>query len=365
MAEFFSNYGLFLLKTLTAVLAIIIVVFAITMLSMRSRKSQATGHIEIRKINEHVDSMKEALTFSSLDIGQHKEALKEKKAAEKLERKKNKAEAKKARKEKKEKENNSTEVSRDKRVFVMNFDGDIRASDVDKLREEVSAVLTTATETDEVVVKLESGGGMVTSYGLGASQLKRVVDKNIPLTVCVDKVAASGGYMMACVADKVLAAPFAMIGSIGVVAQIPNVHRLLKKHDVDFELITAGKYKRTLTVFGENTPEGREKFAEDMENIHELFKSHVSDHRNDLDIESVATGEVWFGQDALERKLIDGISTSDEYLMGLCDEHDVLEVKYKERKPLSERFSFGLQMAAEGAVSKLLNRLYNARYEIG
>lgn len=364
MAAFFSDYGLFLLKTLTIVLAILIVVFAVTMLSMRSRKSQAAGQIEIRKVNEHFESMEEALSFSVLDPVNQKLALKEKKAEEKKERKEAKAAAKKAKKNKSDKKDESDE-SKSKRVFVLDFDGDIRASDVDKLREEVSAVLTSASEQDEVVVKLESGGGMVTSYGLGSSQLKRIVEKEIPLTVCVDKVAASGGYMMACVADKVLAAPFAMIGSIGVVAQIPNVHRLLKKHDVDFEVVTAGKYKRTLTVFGENTDEGREKFTEDMENIHQLFKTHVATHRPELDIEAVATGEVWFGQDAMDRKLIDGLSTSDEYLMAACEEGEVLEVKYKERKPLSERFSIGLQATVEGVVMRFLNKLHNSRYDIG
>ena len=364
MAEFFSDYGLFLLKAVTVVLAIIIVVFTVTLLSMRSRKSHAAGHIEIRKMNEHFDSMKEALTLSVLDVAHQKAALKEKKAADKLERKESKAAAKKARKQKTHDSAAAAEPE-DKRVFVMDFDGDIRASDVDKLREEVSAVLTAANETDEVVVKLESGGGMVTSYGLGASQLQRITDKNIPLTVVVDKIAGSGGYMMACVANKLLAAPFAMIGSIGVVAQIPNFHRLLKKHDIDFEMVTAGKYKRTLTMLGENTDDGRAKFLEDMENIHQLFKSHVTGHRPDIDIDAVGTGEVWFGDDALERKLIDGLSTSDEYLMDACENYEVLEVKYKERKPLSERFSIGIQSVAEGVAVKLLGKLWNSRYNIG
>lgn len=364
MAEFLSEYGLFLLKAVTTVLAIIIVVLVVTMLGMRSRKSHAAGHIEIRKMNEHFDSMKEALTLSVLDPALQKVAMKDKKAAEKAERKESKAAAKKARKQKTGESDTAAEPQ-EKRVFVMDFDGDLRASDVDKLREEVSAVLTAASESDEVVVKLESGGGMVTSYGLGASQLQRIIDKNIPLTVVVDKIAGSGGYMMACVATKLLAAPFAMIGSIGVVAQIPNFNRLLKKHDIDFEMVTAGKYKRTLTMLGENTEEGRTKFLEDMENIHQLFKSHVSGHRPEIDIDAVGTGEVWFGEDALKRNLIDGLSTSDEYLMSACEDSEVLEVKYKERKPLSERFSIGIQSTTEGVIVRLLGKLWNSRYNVG
>ena len=176
----------------------------------------------------------------------------------------------------------------------------MKASAVSSLRQEITAILSLAEKQDEVLVRLESGGGMVHAYGLASSQLLRIRNQDIDLTVCVDKVAASGGYMMACVANKLLAAPFAVIGSIGVIAQIPNFHRLLKKNDIDFEMITAGEYKRTLTMFGENTEKGREKFAEDIEDVHVLFKDFVKEHRPALDVEAVATGEVWFGQRAID-----------------------------------------------------------------
>lgn len=364
MAEFFANYGLFLLKVITFVVAILIVVFAITMLGTRGRKSGSEGRIEITKLNEQFDDMKEALSFSLLDDEAQKLAAKEKKAEEKAERKANKAAAKKAKKQRGDGETVVPEPKKD-RVYVIDFDGDIRASQVDNMRREISAILTTAGENDEVVLRLESGGGMVASYGLAASQLDRIKDKKVPLTICVDKVAASGGYMMACVADKLIAAPFAVLGSIGVVAQIPNFHRLLKQFNIDFEMLTAGKYKRTLTMFGENTDEGREKFVEDIERIHAQFKTYVNDRRPVLDIEEIATGEIWSGQDVLDHALADELQTSDAYLMSKCEDAEVIKVKYKKKKKMAERFSIGIQNTVDGFLMRWLDRALKARFTIG
>ncbi len=361
MAEFFASYGLFLLKVMTFVVAILIVVFAIAALGMRGKKSSPEGRLEITHLNEQLDDLKEALSMSLLDDSAHKLAMKDKKAEEKAEKKANKAAAKKA---KKQRGDGETVVANEKkkRVYVLDFDGDIRASEVEKMRREITAILTTVTSEDEVVVRLESGGGMVTSYGLAASQLDRIKQHDVPLTICVDKIAASGGYMMACVADKLIAAPFAVLGSIGVVAQIPNFNRLLKQFNIDFEMLTAGKFKRTLTMFGENTDEGREKFLEDIEKIHGQFKGYVEERRPQLDIETVATGEIWSGQDALDNKLADELLTSDAYLMKACDDSDVMLVKYKKKKPLSERFSFGVQNTVDGLAVRWFDRLMKSRF---
>ena len=205
------------------------------------------------------------------------------------------------------------------------------------------------------MIRLESAGGMVHSYGLASSQLDRIVKKGIPLTVCVDKVAASGGYMMACVADKIIAAPFSILGSIGVVAQMPNFHRLLKKHDVDYEMLTAGEYKRTLTMFGENTEKGREKFIEDLEQTHDLFKDFVQQHRTEVDINNIATGEVWLGTKALEMKLVDDLKTSDEYLVEKMADADIYEVSYVHKKSLQEKVG----LAAENSADRLLMRWWS------
>lgn len=367
MAEFFYEYGLFFLKALTFVIAIIVIIMAIVAAAMRGRGAEggsSSGHVEIKKYNENLQDMQEALSFSLMEPLQRKQAEKEKKASEKADKKAAKQAAKKAKKQRGDGETIVPEVARP-RVYVMDFDGDIRASEVEKLRREITAILTTATPEDEVVIRLESGGGMVTSYGLAASQLDRIRDKKVPLTVCVDKVAASGGYMMACVADKLVAAPFAVLGSIGVVAQIPNFHRLLKKFDIDFEMLTAGKYKRTLTVFGENTDEGREKFIEDIERIHGQFKDYVSKRRPELDIEAVATGEIWSGQDTLDMKLADMLSTSDQYLTDSCEEKDVLMISYKARKKLMERLSLGVQNTIDAVLLKWLDRLLQSRFNIG
>lgn len=287
---FLLEYASFLLKTLTIVFAIIAVLIFIV--SLKSRKHEAQkGQLQIQKINEHFDKLHDQLEEAILD----KDALK------KLKKEKTKQ----------QKANKGKEQSTKPRVFVLDFIGDIKASAVESLRQEISAILTIATPTDEVVVRLESPGGMVHGYGLAASQLSRIREANIPLIICVDKVAASGGYMMACIGNRIYSAPFAILGSIGVVAQIPNAHKLLKKHDIDYEVMTAGEYKRTMTVFGENTVKGREKFQEDLEITHQLFKSFVATNRPHLNIDEIATGETWLGTAALEKQLVDSIVTSD------------------------------------------------------
>jgi serine protease SohB len=243
------------------------------------------------------------------------------------------------------------------RVFVLSFVGDVSASAVSHLREEVTAVLTQATSNDEVVVKLESPGGMVHSYGLASSQLDRVRQAKIPLTVCVDEVAASGGYMMACVADKILAAPFAVIGSIGVVAQMPNFSKVLKKNDVDYEILTAGKYKRTMTMLGENTDAARKKFVAELEEVHVLFKSHVSTMRPKVDIDKIATGETWYGTQALDLALVDGIQTSDDYLVTRSKEARLFEVVFERKKKIHERLGLAAEQSADRLMLKWWARL--------
>ena len=229
------------------------------------------------------------------------------------------------------------------KLYVVDFNGSMDASEVDSLREEITAILTFADkDKDNVLVRLESGGGVVHGYGLAASQLQRLTKAQINLTVAIDKVAASGGYMMACVANKIVAAPFAIVGSIGVIAQIPNFNKILKKNDVEFEQITAGEYKRTLTLFGENTDKGREKFKEEIEQTHGLFKSFVTEQRPSLDIDKVATGEHWFATQALEKGLVDEINTSDDLLMAQYKEKQIFKVSYKIKKTLSDKLAIGL-----------------------
>ncbi|MCW8356480.1 protease SohB [Marinomonas pontica] len=260
-----------------------------------------------------------------------------------------------------EKSSNNPEEESKKRLYVLDFDGDIKASAVESMREEITAVLSVAKPQDEVVVRLESGGGVVHGYGLAASQLQRIREANIPLTICVDKVAASGGYMMASVADKIIAAPFAILGSIGVVAQIPNVHRLLDKSLIDVELHTAGKYKRTLTMLGENTDEGREKFKQDLEDTHGLFKRFVSTQRPQLDIEGIATGDTWYGSEALENKLIDQVMTSDAYLVSHYDAAEVIQVVYQQPKGVAERLGLSFFSALEQKAVSWIGRLTQTR----
>ncbi len=235
-------------------------------------------------------------------------------------------------------------------VYVLDFVGDIKASAVDKLREEVSAIISYAKAGDEVVVRLESAGGQVHSYGLAAAQLARLKTAGLHLTVCVDKVAASGGYMMACVADKILTTPFAIIGSIGVVSQMPNFYEFLQKHDIDVELFTAGEYKRTVTMFGKNDDDDRAKYQAELERIHTLFQAHIATHRPSLAVEKVATGEFWLGSDALALNLVDVLTTSDAYLLEKLKDSTVLMLHSKERVGLAQKLGFN-EMVADGVES--------------
>ena len=243
-------------------------------------------------------------------------------------------------------------------VFVLDFDGDIKASAVKHLREEISTLISTANKGDEVVVRLESGGGMVHSYGLAAAQLVRLKDAGLRLTVCVDKIAASGGYMMACVADNIIAAPFAVIGSIGVVSQLPNFHKLLKKNDVDYEMFTAGDYKRTVTVFGENDDEDRAKYQQELEQTHDLFKHFVNTYRSQLDLEKVANGEHWYGEDAIKLKLVDKLQTSDSYVLELMEDSEVYALHSRQKPTLAEKL--GLSQAAEATINMAVDKLPEA-----
>ena len=274
------------------------------------------------------------------------EAMEDKNAVKQFQ----KALAKKAKQKLKEK---SKSKQKEKRLFVLDFDGDIKASAVKHLREEISAIISTSNKGDEVVLRLESGGGMVHGYGLAAAQLVRLKEAGLTLTVCVDKIAASGGYMMACVADKILAAPFAVVGSIGVVSQMPNFNKWLKKHDIDYEMFTAGEYKRTVTMFGENDDEDRAKYKEELEQTHELFKHFVTTYRPQLDLSKVANGDHWYGEDALKLNLVDELSTSDAYLLKQMEDYQAYALMSRQKPSFAEKL--GLANAAHSAVSGMVN----------
>jgi len=359
--ELLAEYGLFFAKVATFLIAIVLLISVVV--NAGSRGGEGEGRLEVKKLNDRYKQMEEIMQHAVLD----EHAIKQRDKAEKQDQKKKdkaaKKEAKKLAKVDAKKSTDSEskveEVEAEAikgNVYVLDFDGDMKASEVENFREEITTVLTLAKPEDEIVVRLESPGGMVHSYGLASSQLARIRSANIPLTICVDRVAASGGYMMACIADKILAAPFAIIGSIGVVASLPNFNKVLKKLDVDYDVLTAGEYKRTLTMLGENTEEGRKKFIDDLEETHELFKGFVSEFRPNLDIPLVATGETWYGKVALEKELVDGISTSDEYISQRVKEASVFEVKYVQKKSWQEKLGVAAQVAMEKSLDKVISK---------
>ena len=380
--EYLIQYGMFLAKAATIVVAIVLIIGAIAAAGSRQRRASKRGEIVIERLNDHLEDLHDAVREEVIDPAtlklDNKARSKREKEEAKAETKRAKAEAKDKAKEKaKEKakpkgessqganaaipENKSSNdarlddaPSRRKRIYVLDFDGDVAAEEVSSLREEITTVLSIAEPCDEIILKLESPGGMVHAYGLAASQLQRIKDAKIPLTICVDKVAASGGYMMACLADKLVAAPFAIIGSIGVVVQLPNFHKILKKNEVDYEVISAGEYKRTRSTFGEITDKGRAKVQEDVENIHEIFKQWVKSHRPIVDVSRVATGETWVGMQAKERYLVDELNTSDDVLVRACKDADVFEVNYKFKQTLQDKLGAAVEAGVARAANKLL-----------
>ena len=328
--EFLAELGVFSGKVLVLVFGVgglLILFFALLAKARQSKPS-----LTVEKLNDRFDKMAKVLKSSVFDA----KALK--------------ADAKAAKKKAKALKNNPTNR---KRIFVLDFEGDIRASHVENLREEVSSLLTIARQgQDEVVVRLESPGGMAHAYGLAAAQLLRLRHAGLRLVVAIDKVAASGGYMMACTADHIVSAPFAIVGSIGVVAQVPNFHRLLKKHDVDFEEMTAGEFKRTVSLFGEITEKGRKKFIEQLEETHYLFKEFVQQCRPKLNLDEVATGEYWFGQRALDLKLVDELAASDDFLFRQRDSADIYKVEILAHKKWSEKLAENIAVLVVGALEK-------------
>ena len=326
--ELLSNYGLFLLKTLTVVISIVLILSFI----MSARNNKTEGDITIKNINEEFSLLEENIKKNLLGKSEFKKFVKL--------RKKNKK-------------------TNDKKLFVLDFKGNIKASEIVSLRREISGIILSHKKSDEVLLRLENSGGTVHEHGLAAAQLKRLKDKNIPLTICVDKVAASGGYMMACVANKIIASPFAIIGSIGVLAQVPNFNKLLKNKGIDFEQHTAGNYKRTVTMFGENTDKDREKLGEQLQDIHVLFKDFITTNRKNIDIDKVATGEYWYGPKALELNLIDSIMTSDEYILSMINKFEIFHIQYKKLKTLSDKIS----KISSSASSKVFNVLEQKNHD--
>lgn len=341
-SEILVGYGIFILEILTILLVIagiVVVIFA-----LKQKKHGVQGELDITDLSEEFEENRKKLQDFHLTEDELKEQEKQTKKAEKA-----KAKEEKARRKKGEVLTKDVKPT----LYVLDFKGDIQASATGSLREEITAILAVAKpEQDEVLLRLESPGGVVHGYGFAASQLMRLKQKGIKLTVAVDKVAASGGYMMACVADKIVSAPFAIIGSVGVVAQVPNIHRLLKKHDVDVDVMTAGEFKRTVTMLGENTEKGKQKFQQELEETHQLFKEFVSQNRPHLDIDKIATGEHWFGTQALGLNLVDEIRTSDDFILQAIECKSVIALHYKQKKSFMQKLG---KQAEESADNILLN----------
>jgi serine protease SohB len=336
---FWLDIAAFALKALLIVAAIGALAVLIARLTRSGEPKDE--EIKVRSLNERYDDMRDALNAALLDKKARKALLKARK-------KEAKAKAK-------------ARTGGDdpaKRLYVLAFKGDMRASAVKRLGHEIDAVLTVARPgTDEVALRLDSPGGTVTGYGLAAAEILRLRERKIAVTALVDQVAASGGYMMACAADRIVAAPFAVVGSIGVVAPVPNLHRLLKKNEIDFEEITAGEWKRSVSVLGEITPAGREHFRGKLDATHGAFKTFVQQCRPDVDIDQVANGDHWLASEALALGLVDQLSTGDDYLFRARESARLFEVSTEARKTLLQQILSGVGVAARRAADFAVARL--------
>ena len=340
MSEFLFMYGLFIAKVITGLIAL---VFVVAILG-GGRKKDQEPELKVTNLNKKYSDLQNSVMQAVMDKKEFKQLHKKQSKQEK-------------------KNNKLKQASNTKpKMFVLEFDGDIKATEVATMRDEVTALLSVAEPQDEVLMKLDNSGGMVHEHGLAASQLQRIKDAKLSFTVSVDKVAASGGYMMACVADKIVAAPFAILGSIGVLAQLPNFNRLLDKAGVDFEQHTAGEYKRTVTMFGKNTDKEREKLKIDLQETHTLFRDFVVEHRPKLDMEKVATGEHWYGIQALELNLVDEIKTSDEFLIDALESYDIYQIEMQQKKGFQEKFLGGLFASARSVQNRLASEQNDSRY---
>ena len=339
MIDLLIAYSFFLLKVLTVLIAVLIPIIVI-LGSNKNKKSKDKGKIVVKNLSQQLEEIGISLKSAEMDPKAYKKFLKERQKAKK-----------------KESKGKPKEI-----IYVLDFTGDIQASGVSRLKKEINAILASQVKCKEVVLKVESGGGSAYAYGLCAAELKRLVDNKIKLTVCIDKVAASGGYLMSCVASKIVAAPWAIVGSIGVIAQLPNFHRLLKKNSIDIEMHTAGEFKRTLTPLGKNTKKGRDKFISELKELHVVFKDFVKENRSKIQVNKVATGEVWQGEKAKKLGLIDEIGTSDNYLLNLSTKFNLLEIEYFEKKSFAARFALAAELVMEKGIYKFLDIINKDRF---
>ena len=219
-------------------------------------------------------------------------------------------------------------------LYYLEFEGDIQASEAAKLKQEILVCLQVAKPTDVFLILVESSGGSVSNYGDLYSVMEMIKKRGHTLWVAIDRVAASGGYLISLPADKIFATPFALIGSIGVLSEVPNFGGLLDKYGVKMEEYTAGERKMNISMFRENGEEQKEHHRKKLGKIHELFKAQLVKYRGGLiekkgvDIGELMEGDFWMGENAFELGLVDELKSSVEILLDEKDHFNILKVNY-------------------------------------
>jgi serine protease SohB len=243
-------------------------------------------------------------------------------------------------------------------IAVVSFDGDVRATKRKIVSALIDELIVNKDKLSEAVVVVNSPGGSVAEYGLLYAEMERIRAAGISLTVCIDTYAASGGYLMSLPANRIVAAPFAFVGSVGVVAYSPNIHRLLKKHDIEPRLFTAGEFKRTVTLIGDDDEEAKQHFQHQLESLHGLFLAAVKKYRTGANFEKIGTGDHWTAEESQTQNLglVDHIATSREYLLKLNADRDLVHLSQKKHMLEGGLGRFAAQLSEE-LVDRILTRV--------
>ncbi len=201
---------------------------------------------------------------------------------------------------------------------------------------------------DAVALVINSPGGSPVQSALIASRIRRLAgEKNIPVHAFVEDVAASGGYWLACAADDIWADGGSIIGSIGVISAGFGAQVLLERQGIERRVHTAGKSKSQLDPFVAQKPDDVKRLKAILNDMHELFITHVKTRRGDklLMGEELFTGEFWLAAKAQELGLIDGQAHLIPKLKELYG--DKVKLTYHVRKkPLLPRL--GAQIVEDG-----------------
>ena len=212
-----------------------------------------------------------------------------------------------------------------------------------------------------VALVINSPGGSPVQSSLIGSRIRRLAaEHDVPVYAFVEDVAASGGYWLACAADKIYLDESSIVGSIGVISASFGAHEFLNRQGFERRVYTAGKSKSMLDPFRPENPEDVERLKGSLEQIHEVFKTHVTSRRGGrlASDQDLFTGEIWLGQKAIDVGLADHIG----HLVPTMKDMFGDKVKFRvfgQRRSIAQRFGLSL---AQDAIALIEERTAYARF---